>query len=282
LPFSNHDRKAGVLPLFSFCYLEVIDDNLKWLLFHYSYPCVFTLPNTARDLLQKIAEETGLSYGELANRVNTAMHQGQDFVESVELVLKEEGLPVNKYRLRPKAIAQEIDSILNQDYSQTVMISAVLARMAASDDEPNFPMPAFFAFLEFLADIEEPPEDEKKESANEIEEHTTRLIELLTTLVSLICSWSNGMIAGVSKECPDSLTETAKIIFRRDRLYRAGLWICISCGKIVDFSETSGLMCSKCSSGLGESFLDSNMEEDERFERTRTGYGKTKREDLLK
>jgi len=243
---------------------------------------VFNLPNTARALLEKIAEETDIPYSELANRVNIAMHQEGDFVEAIDFVLEQEGLPLNKYRLSPEAIAQEIDSVLNEDYSQTVMMSAVLARMAASDEESNFPMPAFFAFLEFLADIEEPPEDEKEESANEIEANTTRLIELLTTLVTLICSWSDGMIAGISKECPESLKETAKIIFRRDRLYRADLWICISCGKIVDFNKTSGLMCSQCSSGLGDSFLPSNIDKDKRFERTRTGYGKTKREDLLK
>ena len=243
---------------------------------------MFNLPNTARALLEKIAEETGLSYSELANRVNSAMHQERDFVESVQFVLKEEGLPPNKYRLQPEAIVEEIELILNDDYSQTVMISAVLARLAASDEESSFPMPVFFAFLEFLADIEEPPEDEKEESANEIEANTTRLIELLTTLVTLICSWSDGMITGISKECPESLQEIARVTLRRDRLYKAGLWICISCGKIVDFANTSGLMCSECSSGLGNSFLASNIEKNRRFDRTRTGYGKTKRDDSLK
>ncbi len=243
---------------------------------------MFSLPNTARDLLQKIADETGIAYSELTNRVNAAMYQKRDFMESVRFVLKEEGLPLTEFRLKPEDVGREVESILNEDYSQTVMISAVLARMTVSENESSFPMPAFFAFIEFLSDIEETPADSKTETANEIEENTTRLIELLTTLVSLICSWSDGKITGVSKECPKSMKEIAKIVFRRDRLYRNGLWICISCGKIVNFDKTSGLMCEECSSGTGSSFFNADIDRRQRFERTRKGYGKTKREDTLK
>jgi hypothetical protein len=153
------------------------------------------------------------------------------------------------------------------------MISAVLGQMVESRSKDRFPPPAFFAFTEILSKIPDAPRDTKSETSLEIEEKTTRIIELMTTLVSVLCEWSEQGVVGVAHDCPESLRDIARVVFRKTKLLQGGLWTCISCGNIVDVRETRALMCKECDSNLVDSH---NLEE--RYEslggRDRESYGR--------
>ncbi|UCE09191.1 MAG: hypothetical protein JSW61_09435 [Candidatus Thorarchaeota archaeon] len=207
---------------------------------------------TARDLLQKIAKDTGVSYQAIAQDVNEGMKQGIPLERCVQRVVEENGLDSDEYRLSPTKIAAEARRILREDYTQTLMISAVLGQLVEADGTERFPVPAFFAFLELLSGLEDAPRDIKSEASTEIEELTTRMIELTTTLVSLICRWSEGGIDGVAESCPTSLREIAKTVYRKTKMLQSGLWTCISCGKVVEAKDTHALMCSECDDGISE------------------------------
>ncbi|MHA1960823.1 MAG: hypothetical protein ACW99U_11355 [Candidatus Thorarchaeota archaeon] len=211
------------------------------------------MSKTARDLLQKIAEDSGVSYQAIALEVNNGMKQGIPLEKCVQKVVEENGLDPDKYRLSPTKIAAEAKRILREDYTQTLMISAILGQLVETEEADRFPVPAFFAFLELLSGLEDAPRDVKSETSSEIEELATRMIELTTTLVSLICRWSEGGIDGVADGCPTSLREAAKTVYRKTKLLQSGLWTCISCGKVVEAKNTHALMCSECDDGISES-----------------------------
>jgi predicted transcriptional regulator len=122
--------------------------------------------------------------------------------------------------------------------------------------------------------VSDAPKDTKSETSTEIEEMTTRIIELMTTLVSLLCEWSEQGIVGVAEDCPESLREMARSVFRKTKLLQGGLWTCISCGNIVETRETRALMCKEC-----DKKISSSRSIEERYEslggRNRTGYGRT-------
>ena len=229
---------------------------------------------TARELLYKLADDSGLSYQTIAKRVNHSMQKGKGLIESVQMIASENNLDSKKYRINPEKIVAEARKILLEDYTQTLMISAVLGQMVESKGKDRFPPPAFFAFIEIISQIEEAPKDTKSETSMEIEEHTTRIIELLTTLVSLLCEWSEKGVVGVASDCPDSLRNMARAIFRKTKLLQGGLWTCISCGNIVNVRETKALMCQECDSKIG-----GRRSIEEHFEalggKTRRSYGRT-------
>ena len=104
----------------------------------------------------------------------------------------------SKYKINPVKIVKETEKILSEDYTQTLMISAVLGQMVESRGKDRFPPPAFFAFTEILSRIPDAPRDTKAETSLEIEERTTRIIELMTTLVSVLCEWSEQGVIGVA------------------------------------------------------------------------------------
>jgi hypothetical protein len=201
---------------------------------------------TARDLLRKIAQDSGLDYPEVAKRVNRDMSKGKGFVQSVGTIVEQIGLKPEQYRLNPVPIVDEALRILRQDYTQTLMMSAVLARMVESEAKDALPPPAFFAFLELLSAIPDAPQHIASERSVPVDEDTTRVIELLTTLVSLVCEWSKDGIKGVATDCPASLAPMARSVFRKTKLYQGGLWTCISCGRIVGIKETHALVCDEC------------------------------------
>ena len=99
----------------------------------------------------------------------------------------------------------------------------------------------------------------------------------MTTLVSVICEWSEQGVVGVSEDCPESLKELAKAVYRKTKLLQGGLWTCISCGNIVNVRDTRALMCFECDQKV------SRRTPEGRFEvfggRDRTAYGRTKDED---
>jgi hypothetical protein len=229
---------------------------------------------TARELLQQLAEDTGLTYHTIAKRVNRVMEKGRGLIESVKEIAEENNLSSQKYQIDPTKIVSETEKILREDYTQTLMISAVLGQMVEARGKERFPPPAFFAFVEMLSMVSDIPRDIKSESSIEIEECTTRIIELMTTLVSLICEWSEQGVIGVSAECPDSLREIARAIFRKTKLLQGGLWTCISCGNIVEVRETHALMCQDC-----DEKISTSRKIEDRFEslggRDRAGYGHT-------
>ncbi len=205
------------------------------------------------------------------------MQKGKGLIESVQMIAKENNLDVKQYRINSEKIVDEVRKILLEDYTQTLMISAVLGQMVESKGKDRFPPPAFFAFIEIISEIEEAPRDVKSETSMEIEEHTTRIIELLTTLVSLLCEWSEKGIIGVSSDCPDSLRDIARTIFRKTKLLQGGLWTCISCGNIVEVRETKALMCLDC-----DNKIEGRRSIEEHFEtlggKTRRSYGQTEDE----
>ena len=205
---------------------------------------------TARELLQKLAEDAGLTYPTVAKRVNRMMKKGSGLIESVHEIAKEMKLNPSKYKINPVKIVKETEKILSEDYTQTLMISAVLGQMVESRGKDRFPPPAFFAFTEILSRIPDAPRDTKSETSLEIEERTTRIIELMTTLVSVLCEWSEQGVIGVAHDCPESLRDIARSVFRKTKLLQGGLWTCISCGNIVDARETRALMCKECDSKL--------------------------------
>lgn len=208
---------------------------------------------TARELLHKLAEDIGLSYPTLAKRVNRMMKKGSGLIESIQEIAVEHKLKSNNYKINPVKIVAETEKILREDYTQTLMISAVLGQMVESRGKERFPPPAFFAYTEMLSRISDTPRDVKSETSIEIEERTTRIIELMTTLVSVLCEWSEHGVIGVAEECPDTLRDVARAIFRKTKLLQGGLWTCISCGNIVEARETRALMCSECDSKLSGS-----------------------------
>lgn len=229
---------------------------------------------TARELLHKLANDAGLTYDAIAKRVNRNMQKGKGLIDSVHIIAKEYNLDPKKYRIDPEKIVAEARKILQEDYTQTLMISAVLGQMVESKGKDRFPPPAFFAFTEIISEIDNTPRDVKSETSTEIEERTTRIIELMTTLVSLLCDWSELGVTGVALDCPESLREIARAVFRKTKLLQGGLWTCISCGNIVEVRETKALMCRECDSKIvGRRSIE------DRFEtmggRTRSSYGRT-------
>ncbi|TFG09363.1 hypothetical protein EU538_05300 [Candidatus Thorarchaeota archaeon] len=230
---------------------------------------------TARDLLHRIAEDTGQSFTELARRVNDEMASGKGIMDAVRKILIKNGLDPNEYRLSPVRIVNRITHLLEEEYSQTLMISAVLAQMVESTDKDRFPPPAFFIFLELLNSVPEAKQTTNLSLSSEIDEKTTEIIELTTTLVSIICSWSKQGITGVARDCPDELRDLARVVARKTRLYQAGLWTCLSCGKVVDLKDTRALLCSECDAKIYGDLED--MPVRTYHERERTGFGKTKK-----
>ena len=208
---------------------------------------------TARELLHKLAEDAGLTYPTVARRVNRMMKKGSGLLESVREIAIEHKLKPNKYKINPTKIVAETEKILREDYTQTLMISAVLGQMVEARGHERFPPPAFFAFTEMLSRISDAPRDVKSETSTEIEERTTRIIELMTTLVSVLCEWSETGVVGVANDCPDTLRDVARAIFRKTKLLQGGLWTCISCGNIVEARETRALMCLECDTKLAGS-----------------------------
>lgn len=240
----------------------------------YHYRSVVSLSYTARDLLQKIARDAGLQYREVAKRVNLYMGRGKSLLESLEGIASESNLDPSDYKIDSMKIFREAQTILEDDYSQTLMISAVLAQMVEVKGKDRFPAPAFFAFLEILSTVPESPRKIRQEPPDRIDENTTRMIELTTTLVSLICDWSAEGIKGVAKDCPEELRELAKTVLRKTKLLQSGMWTCVSCGNIVEAKETHALMCSDCDTELSSEII--SKPENVR-ERERTGYGQTTR-----
>jgi len=214
---------------------------------------VHSLSLTARELLYKLAEDAGLTYPTVARRVNRMMKKGSGLIESVQEIAVEHKLKPSKYKINPIKIVAETEKILREDYTQTLMISAVLGQMVESRGQDRFPSPAFFAYTEMLARISHAPRDVKSETSVEIEERTTRIIELMTTLVSVLCEWSEQGVVGVADDCPETLRDIARAIFRKTKLLQGGLWTCISCGNIVEARETRALMCLDCDSELSGS-----------------------------
>jgi len=232
---------------------------------------------TARELLHKLADDAGLTYPTVARRVNRMMKKGRGLIESVKEIAAENKLKPANYRIDPVKIVTETEKILREDYTQTLMISAVLGQMVEARGKERFPPPAFFAFTEILSRITDARRDTKSETSIEIEEHTTRIIELMTTLVSVLCEWSEQGVVGVAQDCPDTLRDIARAIFRKTKLLQGGLWTCISCGNIVEARETRALMCHDCDTKLSGS---RNIED--RFEslggKIRKGYGRSSEE----
>ncbi|MFX1559814.1 MAG: hypothetical protein ACFFBL_04455 [Promethearchaeota archaeon] len=228
---------------------------------------------TARDLLQQLANDAGLPYQTIARKVNRMMSKGMGLIESVRNIAGEHGLNGTKYRINANKIVREAEKILREDYTQTLMISAVLGQMVEARGKERFPAPAFFAFIEMLSRIPDAPKDTKSESSTEIEDRTTRIIELMTTLVSVLCEWSDKGVVGVAEDCPKSLRNMAKTVYRKTKLLQGGLWTCISCGEIVNVKEIRALMCANCDSGISRS--DIHQRFDQMAGRNRTGYGRT-------
>jgi len=229
---------------------------------------------TARELLHKLAEDAGLTYPTLARRVNRMMKKGSGLIESVQEIAVEYKLKPSKYKIDPVKIVTETEKILREDYTQTLMISAVLGQMVEARGKERFPSPAFFAYTEMLARISDAPRDVKSETSVEIEERATRIIELMTTLVSVLCEWSEQGVVGIADDCPDSLRDIARSIFRKTKLLQGGLWTCISCGNIVEARETRALMCQEC-----DSKLSGNRSIEDRYEslggNDRKSYGRS-------
>jgi hypothetical protein len=236
---------------------------------------VYLLSLTARDLLQKIARDTGLPYKHVAKSVNKAMTSGKGLLEAVQSLAEKHGLDSKKYQIDSLKTMREIEKILKEDYTQTLMISAVLGQMVEAKGKDRFPAPAFFAFLEVLSSVPQAPKDSKSETSTEIEDLTTQVIELTTTLVSVICEWSEEGVTGVAKNCPPELKELARLVFRKTMMLQSGLWACISCGKIVDAKSTRALMCEECDIRMGDDPV--TRVDSSRQARDRTGYGQTSR-----
>ncbi|MFW9799126.1 MAG: hypothetical protein ACFFD9_01705 [Candidatus Thorarchaeota archaeon] len=234
---------------------------------------------TARDLLHKVAKDASLSYTEVANRINDAMNGGEGLIDAVTALAEEKGLDPQEYRINSVKIVKELMRILQEDYTQTLMISAVLGQMVEAKGKDRFPVPAFFAFLELLSQVSQAPSDTKSETSTEIEERTTRVIELTTTLVSVIVEWSQEGVTGVAVDCPESLKELARLVFRKTKLLQSGLWTCLSCQKIVDVKTTHALMCQECDDKIRRDSPPTHTVE--RWELDRTGYGRTEKKNHL-
>ncbi|MBD3406446.1 MAG: hypothetical protein GF411_10070 [Candidatus Lokiarchaeota archaeon] len=232
---------------------------------------------TARDLLHKLAKDTGIDYSILAKRVNSDIKKGKSFLDSIRIIASDKGLNPDRYLLDSRKIAIEVKAILQDDYSQTLMISAVLAQMVEARGKQHYPVPAFLAYLEILYSISENDFTIQSDPPEDIDGTTTRIIELTTSLVSLVCRWNDDGIVGIAKSCPDELRELAKAVYRKTRMLQNGLWTCISCGKIVMVSDTRALMCLECDGQFSD---DSSLTTFHR-ERERVGYGRTERGDSI-
>jgi len=205
------------------------------------------------------------------------MSKGKGLLDSVKSIAEEHGLKETNYKIDATKIVKEAEQILREDYTQTLMISAVLGQMVEARGRDRFPAPAFFAFIEVLQKISDAPRDTRSETSSEIEDRATRIIELMTTLVSVLCEWSEKGIIGVADDCPESLRDMAKVVFRKTKLLQGGLWTCISCGEIVNIKETRALMCTSCDSRLSRSDIHERF--DQMSGRRRTGYGQTSKDE---
>ncbi len=215
-----------------------------------------------------------MEYRDVAKRVNASMAKGGGFIESVHSLAAENGLNPDDFKLDPLQIVKEIRTILKQDYTQTLMISAVLGQLVESSDQDRFPPPAFFVYLELLSGINEAPRRLEHETPQNVDESTTRVIELTTTLVSLICDWGETGVVGVAKDCPESLRDIARSVFRKTKLLQSGMWACVSCGRIVDMANTHALLCNECNSEISSSAAEGP--DDSVAEGDRTSYGRRK------
>lgn len=201
------------------------------------------------------------------------MSKGMGLIESVRHMADEYKQNPANYSIDPEKIVRETEKILQEDYTQTLMISAVLGQMVEAKGKDKFPAPAFFAFIEILSQVKSARRDTKAETSTEIEERTTRIIELMTTLVSVLCEWSEKGVVGVAEDCPESLRDMARSIYRKTKLLQGGLWTCISCGNIVDIKTTRALICTDCDSRISRS--DIHQRFDQMSGRSRSGYGRT-------
>jgi hypothetical protein len=106
-----------------------------------------------------------------------------------------------------------------------------------------------------------------------IDQHSTRLIELMTTLVSIICKWSGQGIVGVANNCPPSLRDVAQQIHWKTKMYQTGIWSCISCGRMVNIKDTRALLCKECDDSITDEIQRASFESQGR---ERIGYGQTR------
>jgi hypothetical protein len=201
------------------------------------------------------------------------MMEGKGLLVAIQALAKKHGLDSKNYQINALKTMNEIERILKEDYTQTLMISAVLGQMVEANGKDRFPAPAFFAFLEVLSSVPQAARDSKSETSTEIEDLTTQIIELTTTLVSVICEWSEEGVIGVAKDCPSGLKELARLVFRKTMMLQSGLWACISCGKIVDAKTTRALMCEQCDCRISDDPI--TRADPSRSARDRTGYGQT-------
>ena len=102
---------------------------------------------TARELLQKLANDAGLPYATVARRVNRAMGKGSGLLSAVREIAEGQDLEPDRYQIDVPRLISEAQKILREDYTQTLMISAVLGQMVEARAPDNFPAPAFFARL---------------------------------------------------------------------------------------------------------------------------------------
>ena len=126
--------------------------------------------------------------------------------------------------------------------------------------------------------ISDAPKRTKSEPPENIDETTTRVIELATTLVSVICKWNESGVVGISRNCPSELKDVAKSVHRKTKLLQSEMWTCVSCRKIVDVKTTRALMCTECDAELNS---DRGRTTSSRRERERTGYGMSSRGETI-
>jgi len=72
-------------------------------------------------------------------------------MESVKEIALENGSDPQNYSIDASLILKELETILHEDYSQTLMISAVLGQLVEASGKDRLPPPAFFAYLEILS-----------------------------------------------------------------------------------------------------------------------------------
>ena len=235
---------------------------------------------TARDLLRQVAEDCGCPYSEVVRSVNDRMGRGMGLLPSVREVALEHGLDPEKYTISPTALVREAEEILRSNYARALIISAVLAGMLERDGGDELPLPAFFAFVELLDETPQPEHHSGVPTAEDIESSVRRVIELMTTPVSVVCDWSTGGIEGVAESCPDEVVPLAKAVVRRTKLYQAGLWSCLACKRLVDLKDVRGLLCPECDASVGMTGPGHCLLPGEPPELDRLGYGHTRRADL--
>ncbi len=227
---------------------------------------------TARELVRRIARDSGLRYSDVVRRVNAEMAKGESLISSVQTLARETGLDPRRYVLDPLRIIDRIREVLTEDHTRTLMISAVIAQMVESPRSSRLPLPAFFAFMEILSEIEGQMVL-RRDTPQDVEETATEVIELITTLVSLICAWSKTGIKGVAPDCPAELRSLAKTVLRKTRLYQGGMWVCISCGRVVSLRDVRGLVCRDCDKGPRHGSAAVHKVDSTSAERHRIGYG---------